>query len=131
MDLEANAVLLPSERCHACMLRRQRKTTRRFVRLCLFIAYNILVLSVVLVILWYFNNRLSRVEKDIGAILEQRNAQVENHKTGVPPPLVGACKVKIIITNLQLPHYSYSHFIFLCVCVCAFLFFLFIFFSLL
>ncbi|XP_060567108.1 uncharacterized protein LOC132725922 isoform X3 [Ruditapes philippinarum] len=45
--------------------------------------------AVVLVILWYFNNRLSRVEKDIGAILEQRNAQVENHKTGVPPPLMG------------------------------------------
>ncbi|XP_053404731.1 uncharacterized protein LOC123553845 isoform X3 [Mercenaria mercenaria] len=74
--MEINQTMLTPLMCEACILRRRKRTSRRKIACCFFIAYNAIVLSVFSVTLWYINDRLNRTEGAI-AVLKERSKTSE------------------------------------------------------
>lgn len=90
-----NVMMLTPSLCEACVLRQRKRSTKRNVAFCVFIVYNVLVLSLVLVMLWYlfdFRDRLDRTVKTVNSLQKHDDSvTVDINKPPVEESALAVC----------------------------------------
>lgn len=108
---EGNVRLLSPSMCESCILRQRRKTIRRNIACCIFVAYNVLLLSLILVACWYIfdlQHRLERTEKIVNTQQSHDKGDVVNSPTAVVQE--SSFSVRTYNVNMQPAVYTSSIF---------------------